>query len=65
MAADWVRGKAAPFVFIPYFVPGWLPGGHGALVAPVRVEEVAARAPLMATTTEMLRKTEAAQNSSS
>jgi NADH dehydrogenase len=42
MAADWVRGKAAPFVFIPYFVPGWLPGGHGALVAPVRVEEVAA-----------------------
>ena len=42
MAADWVRGKAAPFVFIPYFVPGWLPGGPGALVAPVRVEEVAA-----------------------
>lgn len=42
MAADWVRGKAAPFVFIPYFVPGWLPGGHGVLVAPVRVEEVAA-----------------------
>jgi NADH dehydrogenase len=42
MAADWVRGKAAPFVFIPYFVPGWVPRGHGAPVAPVRVEEVAA-----------------------
>jgi uncharacterized protein YbjT (DUF2867 family) len=42
MAAAWVRGKAAPFVFIPYFVPGWLPRGHGAPVAPVRVEEVAA-----------------------
>lgn len=42
MAAAWVRGKAAPFVFIPYFVPGWLPGGQGAPVAPVAVEEVAA-----------------------
>ncbi|MCC5822155.1 MAG: SDR family NAD(P)-dependent oxidoreductase [Phycisphaerales bacterium] len=42
MAADWVRGKAAPFLFIPYFVPGWLPGGRGAAVAPVRVEDVAA-----------------------
>lgn len=42
MAADWVRGKAAPFVFVPYFVPGWLPGGRGAAVAPVRVEDVAA-----------------------
>jgi NADH dehydrogenase len=41
MAADWVRGKAAPFVFIPYFTPGWLPLGPGAPVAPVRVEDVA------------------------
>ncbi len=42
MAAAWVRGRVAPFVFIPYFVPGWLPGGKGAAVAPVRVEDVAA-----------------------
>lgn len=45
MAAAWVRGKAAPFVFIPYFVPGWWPraaGGTGSLVAPVWVEDVAA-----------------------
>lgn len=42
MASDWVRGKAAPFVFVPYFTPGWLPGGHGAPVAPVWVEDVAA-----------------------
>lgn len=42
MAAAWVRGRAAPFVFVPYFVPGWLPGGPGARVAPVRVEDVAA-----------------------
>ena len=42
MAADWVRGRAAPFLFVPYFVPGWLPGGRGAAVAPVRVEDVAA-----------------------
>lgn len=42
MAAAWVRGKAAPFVFVPYFTPGWTPGGPGAAVAPVRVEDVAA-----------------------
>lgn len=44
MAADWVRGGAAPFVFIPYFAPGWLPRvkrGAGAPVAPVRVADVA------------------------
>lgn len=42
MAAAWVRGKAPPFLFVPYFNPGWLPGGRGAPVAPVRVEDVAA-----------------------
>lgn len=40
MAADWVRGKAPPFVFVPYFTPGWLPWRPGAPVAPVRVEDV-------------------------
>lgn len=42
MAAAWVRGKSAPFVFVPYFTPGWRAGGPGAAVAPVRVEDVAA-----------------------
>lgn len=41
MAAAWVRGKAAPFVFVPYFTPGWRLGGPGTAVAPVRVEDVA------------------------
>jgi NADH dehydrogenase len=42
MAAAWVRGKAAPFVFVPYFTPGWRFWGHGAPIAPVHVEDVAA-----------------------
>lgn len=41
MARDWVRGKAAPFLFVPYFTGGWLPFGPGASVAPCRVEDVA------------------------
>lgn len=41
MAANWVRGRAAPFVFVPYFVPGWVPGKPGAVVAPVWVGDVA------------------------
>lgn len=41
MVRDWVRGKAAPFVFVPYFTGGWLPFGHGAATAPCRVEDVA------------------------
>lgn len=41
MVADWVRGRAAPFVFVPYFTEGWLPIGKGAATAPCRVEDVA------------------------
>ncbi len=41
MVADWVRGRAAPFLFVPYFTPGWLPLGHGAPTAPCRVEDIA------------------------
>lgn len=41
MVTDWVRGKSAPFVFVPYFTPGWLPFGHGAATAPCRVEDIA------------------------
>lgn len=40
MVRDWVRGKAAPFLFVPYFTGGWLPFGHGAATAPCRVEDV-------------------------
>jgi len=43
MCADWVRGKAPPFVFLPYF-SRWKRGGFGfeaPLVAPVHVEDVA------------------------
>lgn len=41
LAAAWVRGQAAPFLFVPYFSPGWAPGRAGAPVAPVFVEDVA------------------------
>ena len=41
MVRDWVRGKAAPFVFVPYFTGGWLPFGRGAATAPCRVEDIA------------------------
>lgn len=43
MAVDWVRGKAPPFLFLPYF-SRWKPGGFGfeaPTVAPVFVEDVA------------------------
>lgn len=41
MVTDWVRAKAAPFLFVPYFTGGWLPLGHGAATAPCRVEDIA------------------------
>ncbi|MEM9374117.1 MAG: NAD(P)H-binding protein [Planctomycetota bacterium] len=41
MVTDWVRGRAAPFLFVPYFTGGWLPVGPGAATAPCRVEDVA------------------------
>lgn len=43
MAVDWVRGKAAPFLFLPYF-SRWKQDGFGfeaPTVAPVFVEDVA------------------------
>jgi NADH dehydrogenase len=42
MLVDWVRGKAPPFVFLPYF-SRWKHEGFGmeaALVAPIHVEEL-------------------------
>ncbi|MCA9303247.1 MAG: NAD(P)H-binding protein [Phycisphaerales bacterium] len=42
MLVDWVRGKAPPFVFLPYF-SRWKQQGFGmeaAMVAPIHVEEL-------------------------
>jgi len=42
MLVDWVRGKAPPFVFLPYF-SRWKKNGFGmeaAMVAPIHVEEL-------------------------
>jgi uncharacterized protein YbjT (DUF2867 family) len=41
MAAAWVRGKAAPWLFVPFFTPGWNPFAKGVPVAPVFVGDVA------------------------
>lgn len=41
MAAAWARGKAAPFLFMPYFGGGPLGLGGAGLLQPVYVEDVA------------------------
>lgn len=41
MIASWVRGSIPPWLFVPYFTPGWNPTMPGAPVAPVFVGDVA------------------------
>lgn len=41
MVRNWAEGKAAPYVFMPYFGRGLLGLGRGSLVQPVTVADVA------------------------